>query len=94
MLEVSKQIYAKEGLAPPKLKDFEVVYKKLYQQALQYTQQPQKALDLTKNIKFTKDNVYKYGAYAIQLLGLFSLGEIIGRRKVFGYPSFAKQESH
>lgn len=79
-------------MAPPKVKDFETVYKSLYAQALQYVKNPQKVLDLSKSFKITKECVVKYGAIGVQLFGLFSLGEIIGRRKVFGYPVFGHEE--
>lgn len=86
--ELGKQIYVKEGLAPPKLKEFETVYKKLYSELLGFASNPAQLLEAAKSIKVTKDNVIQYGVYGVQLVGLFSLGEIIGRRKLFGYPSF------
>lgn len=93
ILEVSKQVYKKEGLAPPSISEFQAVYKKLYAQALEYANAPQKLLELTK-VKVVKDDVIRYAAYGVQLFGLFSLGEIIGRRQIFGYPTFGEEKHH
>lgn len=85
--ELSKQVYLKEGLQPPAISDFQSVYTKLYKQALDLALKPRQSLSLFKNIQ--KDSVLKYGAYGVQLAGLYSLGEVIGRRKVVGYTNYA-----
>lgn len=85
--ELSKQVYTKEGLQPPNFSDFEMVYTRLYRQALSYAEKPQQALGLLKNIE--KDQAVKIGAFGIQLLGLYSLGEVIGRRKIVGYRNYS-----
>ncbi|KAK9457330.1 mitochondrial ATP synthase g subunit-domain-containing protein [Dipodascopsis uninucleata] len=81
--EVGKQIYLKEGLAPPTVAQFQSTFTSLYSSALPYIFSPEKALGLLKSINTT--SVIKYSCYGIQVLGAFSLGEIIGRRKVVGY---------
>lgn len=85
--ELSKQVYTKEGLQPPNFSDFEMVYTRLYRQALHYADKPQQVVSMLKNIE--KDQAVKIGAFGIQLLGLYSLGEIIGRRKIVGYQNYS-----
>lgn len=85
--ELSKQVYLKEGLQPPAVSDFKTVYTNLYKQALGLALKPKQSLSIFKNVQ--KDDVVKYGAYGIQLAGLYSLGEVIGRRKVVGYTNYA-----
>ncbi|SCU99983.1 LANO_0F04632g1_1 [Lachancea nothofagi CBS 11611] len=85
--ELSKQVYLKEGMQPPSVSDFQSVYTKLYKQALSVALKPKQSLSMFKNVQ--KDDVVKYGAYGIQLAGLYSLGEVIGRRKVVGYTNYA-----
>ncbi|SCU91242.1 LADA_0F08878g1_1 [Lachancea dasiensis] len=84
--ELSKQVYLKEGLQPPSIADFQSVYTKLYKQAVSAALKPKQSLGFIKNVQ--KDDVVKYGAYGIQLAGLYSLGEVIGRRKVVGYTNY------
>ena len=84
--EVGKVIYKKEGLAPPSQKDFQT----LYNSAVKFVksgEQQKKFLEEAAAFKPTKANTVKAAIYGTQLLAFFSIGEIIGRRKVFGYPS-------
>ncbi|CDO93329.1 unnamed protein product [Kluyveromyces dobzhanskii CBS 2104] len=85
--ELSKQVYTKEGLQPPNFSDFEMVYTRLYRQALGYSNKPQQVVNMFKNIE--KDQAVKVGAIGVQLLGLYSLGEIIGRRNIVGYRNYS-----
>ncbi|KAK6203204.1 protein associated with mitochondrial ATP synthase [Scheffersomyces amazonensis] len=84
--EVGKVVYKSEGLAPPST----VQFQQFYQSAFKFIQSPeqQKAF-LQKAIKFRpgKECAVKAGVYGTQLLAFFSVGEIIGRRNVFGYPA-------
>lgn len=91
--EVGKVIYKKEGLAPPSQKDFQT----LYESALKFaksSQQQKKFLEDVAAFKPTKECVVKAGVYGTQLLAFFSIGEVIGRRKVFGYPSVGIHSAH
>lgn len=84
--EVSKIIYQKESLSPPSSAQFQQVYNN----AVKFIQTPklqQEFVSKAINFRPTKASVYKAGIYGTQLLAFFSLGEIIGRRSVFGYPS-------
>lgn len=84
--EVAKIVYQKEGLAPPSSAQFQQVY----QNALKFIQTPSLQKEfLAKASKFqpTKETAAKAGIYGVQLLACFSLGEIIGRRSIFGYPA-------
>ncbi|CCH40884.1 ATP synthase subunit g, mitochondrial [Wickerhamomyces ciferrii] len=90
--ELAKQVYLKEKLSPPSIADFQTVYTTLYKQVLQLSTKPKEVLSFAKN--FGKNEALNYGSLAIQLLGLFSLGEIIGRRQIVGYPQFGSQTHH
>ncbi|SCU89363.1 LAFA_0E17502g1_1 [Lachancea sp. 'fantastica'] len=85
--ELSKQVYLKEKLQPPSVGEFQSVYTSLYKQAVSMALKPKQSLSLFKNVQ--KDDLIKYGAYGVQLAGLYSLGEVIGRRKVVGYTNYA-----
>lgn len=84
--EVSKLVYQKEGLAPPSSQQFQSVYNN----ALKFIQSPQQQKEfIAKAAAFRpgKGCAVKAGVYGTQLLAFFSVGEIIGRRSIFGYPS-------
>lgn len=84
--EIGKTVYKAEGLAPPSQAQFKQVYENL----LKFAKSPseQKAF-LQKATAFqpTKENLSKAAVYGIHGLAFFSVGEIIGRRKLFGYPA-------
>ncbi|KAG7895548.1 hypothetical protein KL936_000256 [Ogataea polymorpha] len=86
----------KEGLAPPSVAEIQQVYQGLYKKALEFAAQPKTSADgLIKVAKsLSKEEYLRFGAYFIQIVGLFSLGEIIGRRQIVGYPSFGPKEHH
>lgn len=84
--ELGKVIYKSEGLAPPSTQQFQQVY----QNALKFVKSPEQQKELlvkAAQFKPTRENGVKAAVYGTQLLAFFSIGEIIGRRKVFGYPS-------
>lgn len=87
--ELSKQVYKKEGLQPPSVAEFQKVYECAVKQSTTFVKDPKAFVDVVaKNAQGTsKDEYLRYLAYAIQVLGFFSLGEIIGRRHVVGYQS-------
>ncbi|CAK7894380.1 ATP synthase subunit g, mitochondrial [[Candida] anglica] len=84
--EVGKVIYKKEGLAPPTTKEFETVFQNAVK-FLKSGEQQKQFLEKAAAFKPTKECAVKAGIYGTQLLAFFSVGEIIGRRHVFGYPS-------
>ncbi|KAG7889703.1 hypothetical protein KL905_003744 [Ogataea polymorpha] len=86
----------REGLAPPSVAEIQQVYQGLYKKALEFAAQPKTSADgLIKVAKsLSKEEYLRFGAYFIQIVGLFSLGEIIGRRQIVGYPSFGPKEHH
>ncbi|GMG19042.1 unnamed protein product [Ambrosiozyma monospora] len=92
--EVAKQIYIKEGLAPPTISEFQKVYGEGLSQFLKFTKDPKDyTLQVVGCAKSTsKDQWFRYAAYAVQIFGLFALGEIVGRRQIVGYPSFGPKE--
>lgn len=81
--ELSKQVYIKEGMAPPSSAQVKAVFELLQSQATAFVKHPEQAFNTIK------DNAVPYaitfGVGAVQVVGLFSLGEIIGRRKIVGY---------
>lgn len=84
--EVGKVVYKNEGLAPPSTQQFQQVY----QNALKFIKSPQQQKEFAQKaaqFKPNKECAVKAAVYGTQLLAFFSVGEIIGRRHVFGYPS-------
>lgn len=86
-LEVSKIVYTKEGLAPPTIAEFTKVYECAVKQANSFAKDPKAFVDvITKQAQgSSKDDILRYICYFIQVVGFFSLGEIIGRRNIVGY---------
>lgn len=86
--ELAKQIYIKEGFAPPSVAEFQTVYKQLYalgrSQFAKFSENPKILLDAVNGI--TRQQVLKYSAIGVQFAGLFALGEIVGRRHIVDYP--------
>lgn len=85
--EVSKQVYTKEGLQPPSIAEFQKVADCATKLGTQFIKDPKTVLEtVSKNAQGTTKNEYlRYLAYFIQIVGFFSVGEIIGRRNVVGY---------
>lgn len=94
--ELLKHIYLKEGLSPPSVAQFQQVYQNLWKQTLdlsvKYAKQPQLIQSTISSIG--KAELIKGGAILVQFAGLYSLGEVIGRRKVFGYPKYGETAHH
>lgn len=85
--ELSKAVYVKEGLAPPTVAEVTKVYECAVKLSQNFAKDPKAAAELVvKSTQgFSKDELLKYLCYFIQIVGFFSLGEIIGRRNVVGY---------
>lgn len=84
--ELSKQVYLKEKLQPPSVSDFKRAYLGMYYKGLYYATKPNEFIALVRAIK--KDDAIRYSAYLVQILGFYSIGEIIGRRKLVGYKDY------
>lgn len=87
--ELGKQVYKAEGLAPPTQQQFQQVY----QSALKFIKSPEqqkKFLEQAAAFKPSTRCAAKVSIYGIQLAAFFSVGEIIGRRQIVGYPSFGE----
>lgn len=88
-IELSKQVYHKEKLQPPNLDTFKHIYGQFYKDSLHYWNNPNELyLRLNKVKKIEKDDFIKVGAIGVQLVGFYSVGEILGRRKLVGYHSY------
>ncbi|KAF9522458.1 mitochondrial ATP synthase g subunit-domain-containing protein [Crepidotus variabilis] len=75
--EVLKQIYVKEGLAPPSLATFRETYASIWGQITK----PGFVGGLVRSGDFGR-----VGIYGLQAYGIFKIGEIVGRRNLVGYP--------
>ena len=84
--ELSKQVYSKEKLQPPTLQDFKTVYSQIWKCGLERVTSPKAAANCISSAPM--DVYLKCGAYGIQILGCFALGEVIGRRKLVGYRTY------
>ena len=71
---------------PPDLLTFQKVYCDLYSTARRYMNKPYDLI--AKYNKLTVNEMVRYGAIGIQLVGFYSVGEIIGRRKLVGYRDY------
>lgn len=85
--ELAKYVWLKEGLSPPSVAEIQKTFtsdlKALYASALKSSKSPAKLVEQAQG--YTKDDYIRFGAYGIQFLGIFALGEIIGRRNIYGY---------
>lgn len=85
--ELAKYVWLKEGMSPPSSAELQKVFtsdlKALYAQALESSRNPAKVAAYVRGFK--SDDYIRGGAIVVQLLGIFALGEIIGRRHVYGY---------
>ena len=74
-------------MSPPTLDQFKKVFTQdlvqFYQWARKTYSTPGSLLQLVFSIN--REFLLKSGAVVIQLAGLFSLGEIVGRRHIYGY---------
>ncbi len=92
---VAKQIYTKEGLTPPKTAEFRKVYDDAVKQCLLLVRDPKRySTSLIRAAQTSSSGDYvRYGCYLVQILGFFALGEIVGRRKLSGYPDYGPKKS-
>lgn len=75
--ELLRKVYRSEKLAPPSLADIESTYRGAWSFV--------KSKPVSEMVSlFQKDAAY-YSLRAVELLGIFSLGEMIGRRHLVGY---------
>ncbi|KAG7195889.1 ATP synthase subunit G atp20 [Scheffersomyces spartinae] len=92
-VEVGKIVYKKEALAPPSSQQFQQVYQSWIKFVKSPAQQKQ-FLEQAGSFQFSKACAAKAAIYGTQLLAFFSLGEIIGRRHIVGYPSVGGHQEH
>ncbi|KAK5778397.1 F1F0 ATP synthase subunit g PWA37_000352 [Arxiozyma heterogenica] len=84
--ELTLQVYTKEKWMPPNLQTFQKAYYDLYSNILHFINKP---CDLVATYnKLNPNDMIKYGAIGIQLVGFYTVGEIIGRRKLVGYREY------
>ncbi|CAK9436882.1 uncharacterized protein LODBEIA_P14040 [Lodderomyces beijingensis] len=84
--ETTKIVAQKEGLNPPTAKQFETAYKNAWKYLTDAKDQ-QKLLQEAKSFKLDTKSAVQLGVYGIQIAGFFTVGEVIGRRRIFGYPA-------
>lgn len=90
--EVGKLVYKQEGLAPPSQAQFKQVYNG-FVKFLKTPAEQKAALEAVTKFQPNKQNLSQLGIYSVHILAFFSVGEIIGRRSLFGYP-VASGEHH
>ena len=90
-LELSKLVFHGQKMSPPPMSTFQVYYQKLVQN-LRYPSSllgassslnPQVLLNRATNV--SKSDVAAKAVLLAELLGFFTVGEILGRRKLIGY---------
>ncbi|RLV92986.1 ATP synthase subunit g mitochondrial [Spathaspora sp. JA1] len=91
--ELAKQVYKKEGLAPPSVQEFQTYYGNILKN-LKSSSQREAIANKVLNFQPSSKCAAKAGIYGIQLLAFFSVGEVIGRRQLIGYPSFGEEHHH
>lgn len=92
--ELTKFVAKAEGLAPPSQAEFQSVY----QHVSNFIKGKNQATILASRFKSlgtdNTERALKLGTYVVQCVGCFSLGEVIGRRHIVGYPSFGHDKHH
>lgn len=91
--EVGKVVYKAEGLAPPSQQQFLQVYTNVLK-LVQSPKQQKELLASAAKFSLNKETGVKAAVYGTQLLAFFSVGEIVGRRSLFGYPSAGHHGHH
>ncbi|EGW32498.1 protein associated with mitochondrial ATP synthase [Spathaspora passalidarum NRRL Y-27907] len=91
--ELAKAVYKKEGLAPPSVQEFQNFYANIFK-TIKSSSQREAIANKVFNFQPGPQCAVKAGVYGIQLLAFFSVGEIIGRRQLVGYPHFGEEEHH
>ncbi|PWZ01024.1 hypothetical protein BCV70DRAFT_216340 [Testicularia cyperi] len=83
---VAKQVYVAEGLAPPtSLNTIVSAYRQIWAKASDKTYWAQ---------LLTKGEWRKFGIYAVEAYGIFTIGEMIGRRSLVGYKLDTSKHAH
>ena len=83
--DLGKIVWKREQMNPPSVEQFQQVYQKAFKW-LQSPQQQKEWLQKVAQIKPTKDTIAKGTYYGVQLAAFYSVGEMIGRRLISGYP--------
>ncbi|SGZ46777.1 CIC11C00000005653 [Sungouiella intermedia] len=91
--EVVKVVYKAEGLAPPSQAQFQKTYQSWFNVLKTPTEQ-KALLKKLSSVEANKATAAKVAIYGVQALAFFSVGEVIGRRSLFGYPSVGHAEHH
>ncbi|ORY82606.1 mitochondrial ATP synthase g subunit-domain-containing protein [Protomyces lactucae-debilis] len=80
--QLAKQVYLKEGMAPPSMAQFEQVAKNIVSNGTS----PKGLSSLVGQLRGLKTGeMIKLGADGLVIYGFFCIGEMIGRRNLVGY---------
>lgn len=83
---IAKQVYVAEGLAPPtSLHTITSAYRQIWSKVSDKTYWTQ---------LLTKGDWKKVGIYAVEAYGIFTIGEMIGRRSLVGYKLDTSKHGH
>ncbi|KAH9810583.1 mitochondrial ATP synthase g subunit-domain-containing protein [Melampsora americana] len=74
--EILKQVYLKENLNPPNLNQIKLTYLQFFQNST--------SLTFWKSL-IDSGEYKRIGIYTLEAIGIFSIGEMIGRRHIVGY---------
>lgn len=91
-LELGKMMWRERAMSPPKVDFFQSTWKSIYESALPTLKNVSFKDALAKVRSLSSKEAASYGVIAAELVGFFTVGEIIGRRKIVGYRH--KIESH
>ncbi|KAF2751292.1 mitochondrial F1F0-ATP synthase-like protein g subunit [Sporormia fimetaria CBS 119925] len=100
-LEVSKYVIRERKMSPPDVATFQKYFQnmfnqlragKLFQQAESASAQPTSLLQRVRNLSTAQ--WASAGVVVAEVIGMFSLGEMIGRRKVVGYHMYGEEAHH
>jgi len=78
---LGREVWMKEKMSPPSLQQAQQSMQSMWRSVLQI--KPGQAVQAVQNMSGEK--VAGYGLVGLQVLGFFSIGEMIGRRHIVGY---------
>lgn len=86
--ELGKIVWKREAMAPPSGEQFQQVYQKAFA-LIKSPEQQKQLLQKAAQIKPSKECATKFVYFGVQLAAFWSVGEMIGRRSITGYPKLA-----
>lgn len=85
LFEICKNVYKTEKLGPPPFDEFKRFFSNTFEFVTNKNLK-QELLFRYLNFRTSKEKLIKYFINTIEIAGFFTVGEIIGRGKIYGYP--------